>query len=83
MIVERIAANKVALFEQIYNLMKKDILLMIFNDHKPIKHNHTLIRLDKNDFTGLMILIVRGLDQALDKLWWESLKKGKVLDPLS
>jgi hypothetical protein len=63
--------------------MNENIFLMVLNDHNPIKHNNALIRLDKNDLTRLVVLIVGSLDQALDKLWREPFKKRKVFDLLS
>jgi hypothetical protein len=57
-IVQRITTNEIALFEQANNLMKKDILLVVFNDHKTIENYNALVRLDENDLIGLMIFVV-------------------------
>ncbi len=81
-IIEGITTNKIALLNQTNNLMKKNIFLMVFYEHKSIKNNNALIRLDKNDLTWLMIFIIRSFDKALDKLCGESLKKREVPDPL-
>jgi hypothetical protein len=74
-IIEGITANKVTLFNQTNNLMKENIFLMVFYKHKSIKNDNTLIRLDKNNLTWLVIFIVRGLNKALHELRGESLKK--------
>ncbi len=81
-IVQRVTTNEIPLFQQANNLMKEDILLVVFNDHQTIEHDNTLIGLDENNFVGLVVLVVRDFNQALDQLGRKSLEKCKILDLL-